>query len=183
MNSFRQHIPAYVEMDRPAPIPFESTADLLALEVVQRYRTTSDGAFSHFAMDDNTLMVISGEGFHWWVVGFIAHPDDIDLPRWTGWKHLARLADGREVVLTTEVVSACGGRLTLRDGSVATDVLFERRMATQAADRALEESGICARCAVAKITTRAVDGQQTRIEDTCPQCGRRTTHWEPLVKS
>lgn len=182
MNSFRQHIPAYVEMDRPAPIPFATTGDLLALDVVQRYRASSDGPFSHFAMDDNTLMVISAEGFHWWVVGFIAHPEEIDLPRWAGWKHLARLVNGQEVVLTNEVVSACGGRLTLRDGSVATDVLFERRMLKRAADRALEDSGICATCEVATVTTRAVDGKQARIEDTCPQCGRRTTHWEPMVK-
>src|SRR3990167_9784089 len=120
MNSFRQHIPAFVDVDRPASIPFATTEDLLALEVMQRYKAPN---FSHFAMGDNTLMAISEEGYRWWVVGFITDPKAIDLPAWDGGKYLARLADGREVTLTRQttprVSSSCGGWLTLSDGTTA----------------------------------------------------------------
>lgn len=117
MNRFKRHIPAFVDVDRPDWIPFETTADLLNLEIVKRYRT--DTNFSHFAMEDNALMVISDNGFHWWVVGFIEKPDEIDLPKWEGWKFKAELANGERVILGNEVVSSCDGVLTLRDGTTA----------------------------------------------------------------
>ena len=175
MNSFRQHIPAFVEVDHPPAIPFETTADLLALPVVQRYKGST---FSRFAMSDKCLMVIEDDGFQWWVVGFIADPSAIDLPKWDGWKHLARLPDGREVVLTNEVVSSCGGQLTLRDGTVATDVRYERQMAKQKADRAKENQGICARCDIAFTTTEAPDDRGfIEIRQVCSSCGQRITSW------
>ena len=87
------------------------------------------------------------------------------------------------MTLTKEVASSCGGRLTLRDGQIATDVLYERQMAKQAADHALDMEGICAKCLTRKVKTTADDestnGKKlTRIEETCPRCHQRTTHWE-----
>lgn len=79
MNTFQQHIPPFVDVDRPAPISFVGTDELLALEVVQRYK---DKRFSHFAMSDEYLMVIRDGGKDWWVVGYIEKPDEIDLPKW-----------------------------------------------------------------------------------------------------
>ena len=180
MNSFRQHIPGFARDGREPPeplIPFETTADLLALEVVQRYVGPT---FSHFAMSENCLMVIADDGFTHWVVGFIKDPASVDLPQWTGWKHLVRLHDGREVVLTDEVVSACGGRLTLRDGTEAVDVRFERQMAKQAADSAKRDAGICPRCDAPYATAETPDSNgSTRIDWTCHTCGGRMTSWRP----
>lgn len=122
VNSFRQHIPPFVEVDRrPAPIPFTTVDELLALEVVQRCK---DEAFSHFALSDNALMAVSDDGYKWWVVGFIAQPEQVDLPTWKP-RYLARLPDGRDVSLDGgEVASSGGGKLWLRDGTVAVDLKY-----------------------------------------------------------
>jgi hypothetical protein len=117
-NTFWQHIPAYVDGDRPGPVTFSTTQELLALPVVQRYGKGAD--FSHFAMSDNALMEIADDGFYWWVVGHVADPTSIDLPKWNGGKYRAQLADGTKTVLSSEVTSSCGDELRLRDGSKAT---------------------------------------------------------------
>lgn len=118
MATFRQHIPAFVEIDGPQPeCEFSNTDDLLALEVVQRYGKGVD--FSHFAMHGNLLMEISDDGFKWWVVGSVSDPSAVDLPKWEGWKFRAELPDGSRVVLSSEVSSVCGDVLTLRNGTVA----------------------------------------------------------------
>ena len=117
MNTFRQHIPTFVEIDGPPPLhKFSTTQELLALDVLQRYKGDD---FSHFSMSGNLLMAISDDGFDWWVVGRISDPGAVDLPMWEGWKFRAQLGDGTEAVLSTEVVSSCGDVLTLRDGTSA----------------------------------------------------------------
>ena len=121
MNTFRQHTPNFVDLDEPAPTcEFETTEQLLNLEVVQRYGNGDN--FSHFALNGNQLMVVSDEGFTWWVVGYIDNPDDVNLPKWSGGRYRAEMPDGNEVVLTHEVVSSCGEKLTLQDGTVAKDL-------------------------------------------------------------
>ena len=123
MNEFTQHIPAFVDVGREPPPSFEfdTLDELLSNEVVKRYGKGKD--FSHFALSDNYLMEISDSGFHWWVVGYIKNPDDIDLPKWEGWKYRAELSNGKKVILNgDEVVSSCGGELTLRDGTKARNL-------------------------------------------------------------
>jgi hypothetical protein len=118
MNSFIQHIPPFVDVDAPAASPFETTEDLLALEVVQRYGKRPD--FSHFAMSDNALMEISDGGHHWWVVGFVADPEQVNLPKWDGGKYRAELLNGERIDLQCDdVVMSRGDVLTLRDGTKA----------------------------------------------------------------
>ena len=175
-NAFKQHVPAFVDLEKyPEWIPFDTTKELLGLEVVRRYIGPT---FSHFAISDNTLMEISDEGFHHWVVGFIRYPERVDLPKWAGWKHLVRLKDGREVVLTDEVVSSCGGVLTLRDGSKGHDVLYERQMAKQEADRKKRDAGICPKCDIRYIVTEAPDtNKMIRVESRCATCGAGMTSW------
>lgn len=188
MNSFRQHIPGFARDGREPPepvIPFETTADLLALEIVQRYKGPT---FSHFAMSENHLMAISDDGYSWWVVGFVADPSAVDLPQWDGGKHLARLADGVEVTLTRDttphVSSSCGGRLSLSDGTEAVDVRFERDMAKQRADNEKDDRGICPKCDVAYTHTEGPSTLKSRanrdlieLRDVCPNCGRSKTWW------
>ena len=121
MNKFKQHIPNFVDVDECSDwIEFETTQDLLKLEIVQRYGKRKD--FSHFALSNSCLMEISDEGFHWWVVGYIADPSMVNLPQWEGRKHRAEMPDGSRVILTNEVVSSCGDVLTLRDGTKAKNL-------------------------------------------------------------
>lgn len=117
MNKFTQHIPAFVDIDRDADrsFEFETTDELLNHEIVQRYGKGDN--FSHFAISENHLMEIKDDGFHWWVVGYIEKPADVDLPAWDGGKHLVDV-DGEELILTDEVVSVRGDRITLKDGRI-----------------------------------------------------------------
>jgi hypothetical protein len=123
MNTFLQHIPNFVDTDRPEAIEFETTQDLLMIDKVKQWVKPIDGKeFSHFALSGKALIVVHDEGFHWWVVGYIERPDEIDLPRWYGGKYRAELPSGERVTLSNEVVSSCGDILTLRDGSTAKNI-------------------------------------------------------------
>lgn len=122
MNWFLQHVPNFVDVDQPPQrIPFETTEELLNLEVVKRYGKRPD--FSHFAISDNYLMEISDGGRHWWVVGRLGDPTAVDLPQWDGGKYKAQLKDGTVVELTRkDVYSSCGDVLTLADGTTAKNL-------------------------------------------------------------
>ncbi len=124
MNKFTQHIPAFVDQrEKPPSFDFETTEELLSSEIVSRYK--KDDGFSHFVMSENCLMTISDNGFKHWVVGYIKNPELIDLPQWEGWKFRAELPNGEKVILGRgEVVSSCGGELTLADGTKAKDLDF-----------------------------------------------------------
>lgn len=123
MNKFKQHIPNFVDVDdQPMWIPFETTIDLLNIEIVKRYGNHE--GFSHFAMSDNHLMEISDNGFRWWVIGYIEKPDEIDLPKWDDAKYRAKLLNGESVILSKEVMSSCGDVLTLKDGTTALNLKY-----------------------------------------------------------
>ena len=79
MNEFRQHIPGYFDVEQPDFAEFKDTKELLNLDIVKKYIGEN---FSHFAMSGNYLMVVSDGGSHWWVVGSIKNPEEIDLPQW-----------------------------------------------------------------------------------------------------
>lgn len=82
MNSLRLHIPTFVDHDSPVEsLSFESTAELLALSSVQRYAGI-DG-FSHFAISDSLLMAVYDGGSRWFVVGTLADPAAVPLPKWS----------------------------------------------------------------------------------------------------
>lgn len=121
MATFKQHIPAFVDLGAtPAVEEFSSTEELLALEVVRRYGTRKD--FSHFAISENELIEVNDDGFDWWVIGSVSDPSIVNLPKWAGWRFRAELADGSRAILGEDVVSSCGGVLTLRDGTKARDL-------------------------------------------------------------
>ena len=120
MNTFRQHIPNFVDGVTPDTLEFETTEELLNSMTLSKYGQRED--FSHFALNGSTLMEISDEGYHWWVVGYIEKPELVNLPNWEGGKYRAELSTGEVVVLSKEVVSSCGDELTLRDGTKARNV-------------------------------------------------------------
>ena len=128
MNKFIQHIPGFVDVNEPAKeIEFETTEDLLAIDVVKQWTKPMDGKpFSHFAMSENCLMAMHDDSFHWWAVGFVGDPDSVDLPKWTGERFKAEMPDGRVKILMGKgaVVSSCGDILTLRDGTKAKNLLY-----------------------------------------------------------
>lgn len=87
MNSFRQHIPNYAYDPRdgkPPEYEFETIEELLALNVIQPYK--KDKNFHRFVMGD-FLMIVSKDGYHWWVVGYIKYPDLVNLEKWEGPKY------------------------------------------------------------------------------------------------
>ncbi len=116
MNSFRRHFPGYVDCDESErlPIPFLDTADLLALDPVI---VAGEGRkFSHYAMYNNCLMAVHDDGLEWWVVGYVEHPEQIDLPQWEGWKFRAVIDGEKTVISGDDVISSCAGYIKLRDG-------------------------------------------------------------------
>lgn len=120
-NSFRQHIPAFVSGETPESFPFNTTEELLSLEVVQRYGKEPD--FSHFAISKNALMEISDFGLKWWVVGYIEHPDQVNLPEWDGGRYLVELPNGKRTTLNSnEVIGICGNAIRLMDGTIARHI-------------------------------------------------------------
>ena len=85
MNNFVQRIPGGCDISGdPLSFEFNTTEELLALEYVQRFAKHRP---STFVMEDNCLMVISDNGYHWWVVGYIEKPNEINLPKWDGPKY------------------------------------------------------------------------------------------------
>lgn len=82
MNTFKQHIPNFCSGFEPDTFTFETTEELLNSDTFKRYGTRPD--FSHFALSDNLVMEINDGGKHWWVVGYVEKPDEVDLPQWDG---------------------------------------------------------------------------------------------------
>lgn len=122
MNRFKQHVPAFIDTESSQWIEFKTKKDLLSINAVKQWAKPMDGKpFSHFAISGNYLMAIHDNSFHWWVVGYIENIKDIDcLPIWKGGKYRAKLNDGSHVVLDDgEVVSVCGNKLKLKNGSTA----------------------------------------------------------------
>lgn len=83
-NHFRQHVTPMVSGVTPLEFDFYTTDQLINHEYVQRYVRT---AFDELVMSDDHLMVISDEGYHWWVIGQVSKPELITLPKWTGQKY------------------------------------------------------------------------------------------------
>lgn len=184
MATIRRYYPAFVDTDDPR-IPFEFTniADLLSIPWVAHW--TEAPGFEGFvkARDEERthLMAVLDDGFSWWVIGYLTNAQSVPLPIWKGWKHLVRMPDGTEQVLGNEVVSSCGGELTLRDGTIGFDVLYERRMKQQAVDSAKRTAGICPTCDTPYRTIETFDKDRIRVESHCDTCvGWKMTHWRPL---
>lgn len=64
----------------PLEWPFETTAELLGLEVVRDHAQRHD--FSHFAKHDDMLLAITRNSTRCIVVGYLADPARVDLPLW-----------------------------------------------------------------------------------------------------
>lgn len=109
MIHFVQYIPSFCEGFTPVVIDCETVDELLSQSPFSGYSARPD--FDHFALDDNAVIAVFAEGFHWWVVGFLNPAEG--LPLWEGWKF--RDVDGN-TYKGNAVRSSCGDEITLVDG-------------------------------------------------------------------
>lgn len=81
MNHFRQRVAA--GMDYRAgwdEFDFETTEELINSDTVQRYLNSRKDL--ELWMSDELLMVRKKDKSWHWCVGYITHPDQVDLPKW-----------------------------------------------------------------------------------------------------
>jgi hypothetical protein len=115
MNTYKPYRnPGFMDgQPGPPAVEFETTEDLLALDDVRR----SHKPDSEYVMSDGYLMVLTNDGFEWWVLGKIGNPSEVNLPKWQGAKISVRFPNGREMVAQNgEVSSICGDRIILKGG-------------------------------------------------------------------
>jgi hypothetical protein len=81
VNHFRQRIPGGMDISIPVEeFDFGTLSELTESDIVKRFLSIKDD--SYLAMSGRCLMVISDDGNHWWVIGYIFDPSSIDLPLW-----------------------------------------------------------------------------------------------------
>jgi hypothetical protein len=109
------HDPEYT----PTFYEFETTEELLALPIVQRFNRSD----AEFVLSDHHLMVLNKDGFEWWVVGAVSDPSVVNLPKWRGPKIRVRLEDGQEIIAQDgTVLSICGNEIMLKGGRKVTRI-------------------------------------------------------------
>jgi|ERR1700722_13624773 len=90
-NTFKQHIPGYCSGSDPFEFYFDTVEELLANEWINNWTKhpfdteepkRPNPEFYRFSLSDNRLMYEGKNGKEWWVVGYICHPELIDLPKW-----------------------------------------------------------------------------------------------------
>jgi len=121
MNTIRQHIPDFVEIEphERETAQFETVEELMVLPWVRNF--TKLPGFYRFSVSNNGAHLIAEYrgGREWWVVGRLGHTN-IDLPEWDhGWYEV--MIDGKpDLIAGKDVVSSCGDEVRLRDGRVVT---------------------------------------------------------------
>ncbi len=88
MNRIRQYRPAFISGMENATVEFETVEQLLAIPFVAGFTEPVEWPFHRFSISPrqnggrDVLMAEYDEGRHWWVVGFIEQPGQVDLPQW-----------------------------------------------------------------------------------------------------
>ena len=84
MNSITQHIPGFADSgQQPDRAEFSTLEELERIPFVARWKTPPDGAtFYRFSKSDRHLMAELNSGSTFWVVGYLADADSVDLPTW-----------------------------------------------------------------------------------------------------
>lgn len=86
MNRITQHVPRFVDTrEPPIQVEFTTTDSLLSVDFVKAWRDAPN--FSHFCVHRKHLMVVLDDGYQWWVVGYLQHTDNVNLPTWEGAKN------------------------------------------------------------------------------------------------
>lgn len=90
-NYFRQHIPDFVSGVKRQIFKFETLEELLDNDIVKRWRMhpfeedkpSPPDYFHRYSLSDNRLMAELKDGKEWYVIGYIANPEGLDLPKWS----------------------------------------------------------------------------------------------------
>lgn len=83
-STFNQHVPGFCDIDEPIHFTFESQEQLLEHSFVKNWSTYS--GFCNYAISyhpkstKRSLLVITDEGYQWYVIGYINGPLVLDLP-------------------------------------------------------------------------------------------------------
>ena len=93
-NKIVQEVPNYCDVE-PKSAEFNTLAELLEIDWVK----SSKDDFYRWSLSGNRLMEESDEGRYWWVVGYVARPDLLDLPKWVAVEREKQPDDGREIKL------------------------------------------------------------------------------------
>ena len=81
MNSLKQHIPGFIEINgEPKEYQFKTTEELLALPIVKKQMEWP--GFSHLAISGNILTGVFHKGARWYVIGYLKYPDKVTIPKW-----------------------------------------------------------------------------------------------------
>jgi hypothetical protein len=123
---FKQRVPGYIDIDELLEFDFNTVEELEQHPFVQRFLNIKP--LSYLCKIDDCLMVVSDEGFSAWCVGRITNMDELKLPTYEQ-KFIVQYSDGRIEVKTknseNRVVSVCGDRATLEDGTKCKDLSYE----------------------------------------------------------
>jgi hypothetical protein len=75
-NQIRQYYPFCVDLE-PEVREFNTFEELMEIPFVKHWR--EDKNFDCFSLENGTLICISKKGTCWWLVGYILHPEKIDI--------------------------------------------------------------------------------------------------------
>jgi hypothetical protein len=127
MNRFIQRIPNFIDSRGITPVEFyfNTVEELERHPYIQGWLKKTS---SYLCKSDEFLMVAEQEGFTAWAIGWIANPDELDIPIHEK-KTILQYSDGT-IEISTEnsenpVVSWCGGRATLKDGTICNYLNYE----------------------------------------------------------
>jgi hypothetical protein len=82
MNSIQRYFPGFCDVDdkERVTVSFSTVKEMTEIPWVANWANSAE--FDHFAKSGRHLMAILNKGHEWWVVGFIQHPELVDLPEW-----------------------------------------------------------------------------------------------------
>lgn len=84
MNSFTQHVPAFVEIEKePFSFEFSTTEELISNSWIASWKEHDPARFYRYSLCDHRLMVEKDGGTWFWVLGYIRQPTLVNLPVWT----------------------------------------------------------------------------------------------------
>ena len=86
MNAITRYFPGFVDVDdsERVNVQFETLDQLLQIPWVKHWKDVGQSgveAFDRYSLSGNALMAELKNPREWWVIGFIDHPELLDLPK------------------------------------------------------------------------------------------------------
>jgi len=77
-NKIRQHVPGFADVS-PQEAEFDTLEGLYEIPFVKKRMHGVD--FDCFSLNSDALISVEEKGAYWWVVGYIEHPELVDIPK------------------------------------------------------------------------------------------------------